>query len=96
MAVFAAGQQLWRASLDSATSIRAEVTARSKHCHACRRPFSHTPNPYAFARLPVHGKKRGRAVRSGGLPCRFSNSIQKVRKGLTRSMHFYALTWRFV
>jgi len=43
MAVFAAGQQLWRASLDSATSIRAEVTARSKHCHACRRPFSHTP-----------------------------------------------------
>lgn len=50
MAVFAAGQQLWRASLDSATSIRAEVTARSKHRHACRRPFSHTP-----IHMPSHG-----------------------------------------
>lgn len=39
MAVFAGGQQLWRASLDSATSVRAEVTARGEHCHACRRPL---------------------------------------------------------
>jgi len=39
MALFAAFQQLRKASLDSATSVRAEVTAHGEHCHACRRPF---------------------------------------------------------
>ncbi|EET77478.1 hypothetical protein CORTU0001_0747 [Corynebacterium tuberculostearicum SK141] len=38
-------------------------------------PFFPHPNPHAVARLPAHGRRRGRAVRKGGLPCRLSNCL---------------------
>lgn len=97
MAVFAGGQQLWRASLDSATSVRAEGSLPAVSIATLAdAPFSHTPNPHAFTRLPTHGRRRGRAVRRGGLPCRLSNCLHKARKGVTGAMYFCALTWRFV
>lgn len=97
MAVFAGGQQLWRASLDSATSVRAEGSLPAVSIATLAdAPFSPPANPRASARLPTHGRGSGRAARRGDLPCRFSNCLQKARKGVTGDKHFYVLTWRFV
>lgn len=68
MALFAAFQQLRKASLDSVTSVRAEADARGEQCHACRRPLFPTPPIH----MPSHGCRRtvgGVAERSARVGC---------------------------